>query len=183
MIRRGVRCVAALGDRQGVAMIEFALTLPVMLILYLGGVQLQDGIACNRKVTIATRAAGDLISQNTTGTISASEVDDDLQLATQVLLPYAASAATIRVTEIAIANGQATVKWSRGLNTTRYNPGSRITVPNEMLAYSSSYLLFAEVTYAYTPPSSFGAIGPLTLKDSLYMIPRNTDQIDCTDCQ
>lgn len=58
MIPSVPRFVAALRDRRGVAMVEFALILPVMLVLYLGGAQLQDGIACNRKVTIATRAAG-----------------------------------------------------------------------------------------------------------------------------
>lgn len=45
-----------------------------MLILYLGGVQLQDAMACKRKVTITARAAVDLISQNTTGQMTGAEV-------------------------------------------------------------------------------------------------------------
>ncbi|WP_230481078.1 TadE/TadG family type IV pilus assembly protein [Sphingomonas sp. Leaf21] len=168
-------------DTRGVAMVEFALLLPVMLVLYLGGVQLQDGIACNRKVTIAARAAGDLIAQNTTGKISASEVDDNLQVATQVLLPYAASNATVRVTEVGTMNNVSTVMWSRGLNTAANKRGSVVTLPAAM-RINGTYFLLAEVTYAYTPPSAFGAIGPLMLKDSIYMIPRNSDQIDCSDC-
>jgi Flp pilus assembly protein TadG len=181
VIRGLSRRVAAMRDRRGVAMVEFALTLPVMLVLYLGGVQLQDGIACNRKVTIATRAASDLISQNTTSQISAREVDDNLKLATQVLLPYAASGATVRVTQVGTVDGRTSVMWSRGLNIAPYTRGSAITIPPEM-RLNGTYFLFAEVTYAYRPPNSFGAIGPLALKDSLYMIPRNTDQINCPDC-
>lgn len=181
MIPSVPRFVAALRDRRGVAMVEFALILPVMLVLYLGGAQLQDGIACNRKVTIATRAAGDLITQNTSGKISAKEVDDSLKVATQVLLPYAASEATVRVTEVATSNGRTSVVWSRGLNVAAYKRGTAIVIPPEM-RMDGIYFLFAEVTYSYTPPISLGAIGPLNLKDSLYMIPRNTDQIDCPDC-
>lgn len=176
------RAWAAMRDVRGVAMVEFALVLPVMLVLYLGGVQLQDGIACDRKVTSTARAAADLISQNTTGSISAAEVDDNLNAASQVLLPFSSVPATIRVTEIAIdGNKKATVKWSRGFKTARYAPGTAMTMPAAMLQPNSYYLL-AEVTYAYTPPSSFGAIGPMTLGDSIYMVPRNTDQINCPDC-
>lgn len=169
-------------DARGVAMIEFALILPVMLFLYLGGVQLQDGIACDRKVTSTARAAADLISQNTTGSMSASEVDDNLNAASQVLLPFSSTPAKIRVTEIGVdANLKATVKWSRGFKTSPYARGLAMTVPSAMQQPNTYYLL-AEVTYAYKPPVSFASIGALTLGDSIYMVPRNTDQINCPDC-
>ena len=104
------------GDTRGVALVEFALILPVMLLLYLGGVQLQDGIACNRKVTIATRAAADLIAQNTTGIMSAAEIQDNLVAAAQVLQPYAADKARFRITEIATeAHGNTTLQLSQEL--------------------------------------------------------------------
>ena len=40
----------------GMAAVEFALILPFMLIAYLGGVEVGDGVAINRKVAITTRA-------------------------------------------------------------------------------------------------------------------------------
>ncbi|WP_343525786.1 TadE/TadG family type IV pilus assembly protein [Sphingomonas sp.] len=167
---------------RGVAMVEFALTLPVILLLYLGGVQLQDGIACNRKVTIAARAAADLISQNLTGTTTKAEISGDLTAAGQVLLPFTADKAQIRVTELYTdTNLKTTVQWSQGLNTTGRVPGSSPSVPAS-LQVRNTYFLMAEVTYAYTPPTSFGSIGALTLGDRIYMVPRNTDQIKCSDC-
>ncbi|MET4897545.1 TadE/TadG family type IV pilus assembly protein [Sphingomonadaceae bacterium jetA1] len=173
---------ACLRDRRGVALVEFALSLPVMLLLYLGGVQLQDGIACDRKVTIATRAAADLIAQNMSGSMSASEIQDNLAAATQVLRPYAAANARLRITGIAIdAQQQATVQWSRGLNTTGYERGRVIDIPAGMRTPGTYYLL-SELVYAYSPPVSFGSIGAINLSDSLFMVPRNTDQIDCPDC-
>lgn len=169
-------------DGRGVAMVEFALTLPVILLLYLGGVQLQDGIACNRKVTIAARAAVDMVSQNMTGTTTMADIAGDLTAATQVLLPFTADRAGIRVTQFYVDNNlNATVQWSQGLNTGRRAPGSALTVPSS-LKVRNTYLLMAEVTYAYSPPTSFGTIGDLTLSDTIYMVPRNTDQIKCSDC-
>ncbi|WP_322964505.1 TadE/TadG family type IV pilus assembly protein [Sphingomonas fuzhouensis] len=171
-----------LPDTRGVALIEFALILPVMLFIYVGATQLQDGIGCNRKVTSTTRAAADLIAQNTTGVTTAKEVDESLSAAAMVLTPYAVDAAKIRVSEIAIdKHKNVTVVWSRGRNIRPYTPGTPITLPTAMQT-ANTFFLFAEVSYAYTPPVSFGGIGPLTLKDTIYMVPRNTDQIACPDC-
>lgn len=169
-------------DHRGVALVEFALILPVILLLYLGGIQLQDGFACSRKVTIATRAAADLVAQNKSGAITATEVLDSLTAATQVLAPYTADRAALRLSEIATnSDGVTTVQWSKGRRTTGYTPGKVITVPPAMKK-PGTYFLLAETTYAYVPPVAFGAIGPLTLGDKLYMVPRNTDKIDCPTC-
>ena len=50
------------GDRRGVSAVEFALLLPMMMTLYLGSVEASQGIAANRKVTLATHALADLAS-------------------------------------------------------------------------------------------------------------------------
>ena len=170
------------GDRRGVALVEFAIILPVMLVLYLGGVQLQDAMACKRKVTITTRAAVDLIAQNTTGQMSGAEVQSNLMAAAQVMQPYAAQDAQIRVTEVATdANGKTSVVWSRGLNVTAYSPGQAMDIPPAMKTPNATFLV-AQVSYPYRPPTSFGQFVPMTLSDMLWMVPRNTDQIACPDC-
>ncbi|WP_447411811.1 TadE/TadG family type IV pilus assembly protein, partial [Clostridium perfringens] len=57
-------------DRRGTVLVEFAVMLPVMLVLWMGSLQIEDGIACNRKVTIATRAVADLVAQNVSGSVA-----------------------------------------------------------------------------------------------------------------
>lgn len=171
-----------IGDRRGVAMIEFALVLPVMLILYLGGVQLQDAVSCKRKVTITARAAVDLIAQSTTGVTSAAEVQANLTAATQVMQPYAPGTTQIRVTEIATdSQGRTSIVWSRGQNAYPYTRGIRVRVNPAMSAPGTSFLL-AEVGYPYNPVATFGVFGPIALYDYIWMVPRNTDQIACSDC-
>lgn len=173
---------AVRNDSRGMALVEFAVVLPVLLTLYMGGFQLGDGIACNRKVTIATRAIADLIAQNQSGTTTKAELDSNLSAATQVLTPYAASNALIRVTEVATdINLNTTVQWSRAANGAAYAKGAAVTIPTAM-KLPGTYFLFAEVSYAYTPAANFGFINAMTLKDSLYMLPRNSNKIDCSDC-
>ena len=181
-VRLQCRFSELLRSRKGTALIEFAMVLPVTLILYLGGYQIEDAIACNRKVTISTRAAADLIAQNVSGTTTGSEIDGDLSAAAQVLAPYSANNAVIRITEVATDNNfHTTVQWSRGLNGTGYTKGSVATIPAAM-QLPGTYFLFAEVRYAYTPAANFGFVNAISLYDSVYMLPRNSTSISCSDC-
>ena len=51
-----------IGDERGVSAVEFALLLPLMLTLYLGAVEVSQGIGADRKVTLTARTIGDLVS-------------------------------------------------------------------------------------------------------------------------
>ena len=173
---------AVLADRRGTALIEFALLLPFLLVVYLGGFVLADGISCSRKVTIATRALVDLVAQSATGTTSANEIDGELAAATQILSPYPGARAIERVTEVYTdASLNTTVVWSRGYNTTGYTPGTSATVPLN-LRVPGLYVIFAEITYSYQPPVTFDLVQPFNLKNTLFMIPRNSTSISCGDC-
>jgi Flp pilus assembly protein TadG len=47
-------------DKRGVSAVEFALLAPFMIGLYLGGVEISDGIGIDRKVTLAAGAIANL---------------------------------------------------------------------------------------------------------------------------
>ena len=71
---------------NGVALIEFAFTLPVMVILYLGSIVVTQGMMTDRKVTLLTRALGDIVAQDTT--VTATERDEIFNAARVVMTPY-----------------------------------------------------------------------------------------------
>ena len=52
-------------DRSGVAATEFAVIVPLMLVLFFGVVEFSTGVAVDRKVTLVARTLSDLVSQNT----------------------------------------------------------------------------------------------------------------------
>ena len=169
-----------LGDRRGIALTEFAMTFPVLLLLFLGGYQLSDGIACKRKVGIANRTIADLGTRSKG--VTAADVDAILAAATQVLAPYSSAQAQVRLTQVYTDTSGATmVVWRRGRNTTEREVGSSVALPGA-LRTNGTYLLLSEITYAYDPRVRFGIVGPRTLTDSLYMSPRNSDAVPCSDC-
>ena len=168
-------------DASGTALIEFALVLPFMLTLYLGGFQLMDAIACNRKVTVTTRAVADLISQSSV--VSSAEIDQILNASAQIMYPFRTSSAVIRVSEITTdASGNSKVVWSRAINASGYTAGTNFSVPSTIRSTNNA-LIYAEVRYSYTAPVvSFGLLGPRTLSQTIYMVPRTTPTVDCTNC-
>lgn len=175
------RRIAHIGDdRRGLALVEFAFTFPVLLILFLGGYQLSDAIACKRKVGITNRTLVDLATR--TKQITAAEADAVLGAAVQVMSPYRAAQAQLRLTEVYTNGaGATTVVWSRGRNIAARGAGSAITLPGT-LRTNGNYLLLSEITYAYDPRIRFGFLGRQTLSDSLFMSPRNSSSVPCNDC-
>lgn len=167
-------------DRRGAALTEFAIVLPVLLVMFLSGYQLTDALSCKRKVTTTTRAIADLSTQPKT--LTAAEVDANLSAATKILYPYSASNALVRVSQIyTSAAGVTKIIWSRAIGGTIRPKGATMTLPTS-LKVNNTYLLFSETSYTYTPVAGFGVVGKMSLNDSIYMSPRNSPSIPCSDC-
>ena len=168
--RTGARLRA---DKRGVSAIEFALILPIMLLLYLGLTELSQAIGIKRKVTLTAHALSDLASNPKAGrSINQSEIDNILNAAAAVIMPYSAMPLTVTVTAINIdKDGKATVGWSKTRGGSEHEVGTPMTIP-ATLAVPNSQLILSEAAYAYTPAIGYTISGTLTLSDKLYMAPR-----------
>jgi Flp pilus assembly protein TadG len=162
-------------DNEGLAAVEFALLVPLMLSLWLGAVELSQGIAADRKVTLTARTISDLVSQ--VSSINNSDMTNSLNAAAAVMAPYSSSNLKVTVSSITIdANGKATVAWSDTLNGTARAKGSAVTLAAALTVPNTS-LIWSEVQYAYTPTIGYVVTGSLTLKDQIYMRPRLSDSV------
>ena len=169
-----------LKDRRGVAASEFAMSLPFLVLLYIGGYQLSDAISAYRKVAVATRTVADLTSQYTS--VSYDDIDEILNASAQVLSPYKISAAKITVSQIAISSsGVATVDWSRGKNISGLTRGTAFTLPASVRT-PNSYVIVASINYTYTPVAASGMIGTIPFQDQIIMGPRASAEVDCRSC-
>ncbi|OYY88851.1 MAG: hypothetical protein B7Y45_13885 [Sphingomonas sp. 28-66-16] len=166
-------------DRKGLALVEFALTAPFLILLYLGTYQVNDAVGCNRKVTITARSVADLTSQY--ATVTSGSVAEILNASAQVMAPYDTARATIIVSEIYTDTSGATrIVWSQATGTvTPHTVGATFT-PKPNLVSNDTYSIVAEVTYAYVPAMSFGVVGPLSLGDTIYMRPRISSMVSMT---
>jgi Flp pilus assembly protein TadG len=159
-----------LGDRRGLSAVEFALLLPLMLTLYLGTVEVSNGVAADRKVAITARTVADLASRMTT--IHNADMTNILNASSAVLAPYAVSNLVVTVSEVTMdSKGNATVTWSDSLNGTAHLPGDPVTVPAS-LAIPNTSLIFGEAQYNYNPTFGYVLTGTMTLKSQMYMAPR-----------
>jgi Flp pilus assembly protein TadG len=170
---------------DGLSAVEFALLLPVMLVFYLGGVQISMAVATYRLVDLTANTVTNLVAQYTTIS-KTSQMPDILSAATQVMYPAKANdpniAQNIKVVVSLVtidSKGNATIAWSQTLNGTARTVGSAITVPPS-LDIANTNIVLGETAYAFTAPIDFLKLGTINLSSSLYMIPRASTTINLT---
>ena len=169
-------------DHRGVAAVEFAIVLPFMLALYIGGVELGDGMTIQLKVTDTAHIIADLTSQQTTS-VTAATMGGILGASSATIAPYLSSNLVVTVSEVSTdANGVATVTWSQSLNGTKRAAGQRMTLPSSLAGQPNISLILGEVAYAYTPNLGYTITGTVNLADSYWLFPRNSTSISCADC-
>ena len=157
-------------DRRGVSAVEFALLSPLMIGLYLGGVEISQGIGINRKVTLTAGAIANLTAQ--ASTISNADMTNVMNAATAIMSPFSTTPLKITVSCLTIDNnGVAKVSWSDTKNGTVRSAGSIVSIPSA-LAVPNSSLMFSEVSYTYQPTVGYVITGSLNLSDTMYMSPR-----------
>jgi Flp pilus assembly protein TadG len=163
------------GNARGVAAVEFALVLPLMITLYLGGAEVSQAITASRKVTLVSRTVADLASQ--VSSISNAEMTNILDASSAIISPFSSGDLKVTVTCVTIdAAGKATVAWSDTLNGTAHGVGSSVTLPAALDVPSTS-LIWSEAEYDYTPTIGYVITGTLPLKDEMYMRPRLSDTV------
>ena len=163
---------------RGVAAIEFAAILPVLLLLFLASIDAGRALAIYMKVRSATYTLDAIANQYTT--IHDADMQQILGATSVVLSPYPTSPVVAVISQLSInAGGSATVSWSDTLNGAARAVGSSVTIP-AMLANPNSFLIFAEVSYNYTPLFGYFPKNSITLSDNLYITPRSVASITRT---
>jgi Flp pilus assembly protein TadG len=162
-------------DQRGVSAVEFAMLLPLMITLYLGTVEISQGVGIDRKVTLTTRTVADLASQ--VSSINNADMTNLLTASASVIVPYDTSQLKVTVSEIKIdSTGVAKIVWSDTLGGTRRSVGSTVTLP-AALNVANTYLIWSEVAYTYRPTIGYVVTGTLNLSDQIYMRPRLSDSV------
>src|ERR1700742_440592 len=130
-------------DSRGIAATEFAVIVPLMLVMFFGTVEYSSAVAVDRKVTLVARTLSDLTSQ------ALASVDDPylqnvFTASISIVAPYDPTQTTAQITEVYVdSNKVARVQWSKAatvgtaatqatLGTSTHNAGDVITIPPEL---------------------------------------------------
>jgi Flp pilus assembly protein TadG len=161
--------------KGGMAAVEFAVILPFMLTAYLGGIEIGDGVAIDRKVAITTRSVADLATRYTS--IHDADMSTILGASSTIVAPYPPGPLAVTVSGVTVDNnGNATIDWSNTLNGTAHTKGSPVTLPGT-LATTGKYYIWGEVAYAYTPTLGYVMTGTWHLSNHIFMSPRESATI------
>jgi Flp pilus assembly protein TadG len=192
-------------DARGIAAVEFAFVLPIMLTLYLGCVEVTQGVIANRQITAVARTIADLASQQTgaltdTGN-TANGVDvSQIFAASQALFPQATTANPVRMTISSVdfiavppacttnCSYNAQTSWSVTLNGGTARPCNVVLTPaaNGSIAspttmpvgvYGAGSVIVADVTYSYQPTFGYVLVNNIPIQHTAYMRPRSQQYI------
>lgn len=176
---------------RGVAAIEFAMILPVLLIMLLATFDAGRAIAVYMKVRSATFTMAAITNQySKSSPIQSADMTAITGATTAVLAPYSSAPIVVVLSQVSIsAPGQttATVDWSATLNGTALAKGSSVTLPAALASSTNTcivtagtyqpngcFLILSQVSYKYTPVFGYFGTGGITLSDSEYVTPRSS---------
>ena len=166
----------------GVAAIEFAFLAPLMLLMYVGTIEVSSAVSANRKLSRVSSTVGDLITQLDVADyagncIPATELIDIVKIADDIMFPYSHTLSIV-ISGITITGAAAKVSWSvayEGVRTdtavswseapeSREEVDSVYSLPSQ-IAGSDGFIVAAESSISYTPLFGFAHI---TKADGLY---------------
>jgi Flp pilus assembly protein TadG len=157
-------------DERGVTALEFAILTPFLFMLYMGGVEVQQEVATDRKVSMVARAVADLASR--TQTVTDSDVTNMFAAAAAIIQPFSTTPLKITLSSVSVdAQGRATVVWSEGYNSAARTRGTQVTIPTAF-AVAGTTQMWGEVQYAYKPTIGAVLTGTFNLSDQMFMRPR-----------
>ncbi|HEV7277228.1 MAG TPA: TadE/TadG family type IV pilus assembly protein [Devosiaceae bacterium] len=161
---------------RAAAAVEFALILPVMLILYLGSIEATSLYTIDRRVTTISSTMGDLVSQ-ADDVITQAKINDYFEAAEGILIPYPTANLRQVVSLIRVRNnGSTQVIWSRTAGGTARTAGASYPLPADSqmnrIARDTGYLVAAEAYYTYTPVFESVIPGPVNLYRESFYLPR-----------
>src|SRR5664279_5490478 len=100
-------------DNSGIAATEFAVIVPIMLVMFFGTVEFSSGVAVDRKVTLLARTLSDLTSQSIS--VANSDMTNFFTASCKILSPYAPAPTQATVSELYVEPStlQVRVQWSK----------------------------------------------------------------------
>jgi Flp pilus assembly protein TadG len=163
-----------INELRGAVAVEFALIVPVLLIILTGIVELSNYMMAARRMSGAAYAAADLISQETD--LTTSQLRDIFQVSELIMAPFDSAKLTLGAVSVRYDDdsGDPVEDWSAN-----YNGGSvdNATALASGLGDAGESVIIVTTTFTYTPLFNVVLRGPYTLSDTAVTRPRYLDYV------
>jgi len=184
---------------RGIAAIEFAMVLPLMVLTYVGVGEISELLLSDRKVVTLARSLSDLTAQLKTA--ADADISTIFSVAAPIMTPFSSSTVKMSISSVMFNTNAATptvptalVGWtavSQG-GTARSCTVPLTVVPNNTkadvtnipsgVAVAGTTVIVADVAYPYVPMFGNNIVpgGAITINQTTYMRPRNVTIIPYT---
>lgn len=162
-------------DSRGVSAVEFALIVPLILLIFFAMIEVSQGVNANRKLTLTVRAMSDLIAQATS--VTSTDVNNVFAAASSIMQPFPTTTLKSKISAVNIdSSGVAKIEWSKGSGTSARSKGDVVTIPAG-LVIPGTQLIWSEAEYIFTPPTGYYITGTITMKDQFFARPRQSNTV------
>ena len=173
-----------LRETKGIAAIEVALVMPVMLLLYFGLFDLTSIISVNRKVTYSAGVIADLVTQNKTSVLK-TDIQNYYNASDMVMDPI--PSASVRVEVFGYRKTGTTISqlWKTNNGKGSSCGAAPATAAMAPLMVAGNDLVVSRVCTSYTPYASnflgHAILGdaPIAVGETITERPRSTNQLTC----
>jgi len=179
---------------EGIAAVEFALIVPIMVSLFVGAVEMSQAVTVNRRVSQVGSTTGDIVARSDS-TINDTGADpsilDTMQAGQYLMSPYSASSLIVEISVVGSITSTTDIKQKWYCKYDGSNPGTvacscknvAYTLPSNLLSSTSypDYVVVANVTYGYKPgifdmfmKQAYGGVGGVyNMTETVYLKPRS----------
>ena len=169
-------------DGSGVAAIEFAMIVPIMVMLFFGTVEFSQALTCDRRVAQIASSTADLVAQY--DTITNAQIQNIFTITKSLMTPYTQTGLKISVTNLTKINTATPVGVSVGTSgAALYNGTYSTTVPAGLLDNGGTgtvCVVMSEVVYPFTPTIGRFLTSAVTLSEKFYSKPRKVPCVTIT---
>lgn len=160
-------------DQNGAVLVEFAIILPILVVLFLGLAEFTEAFSVNRKLAGTAGALADLVAQEPS--VNDAYLADISSLGQELMKPHnTAPLQLVIVSVVADANNNTTVDWS--YPSSAYAKGAAYALPDDTLTTPNSSLIIAEASYNFTPTIGH-FLGTFEMSESAYFRPRLAQKV------
>jgi hypothetical protein len=169
-----LRC---LRDTRGVALVEFAMVFPLLLLFFLGAVELSRYVLINQKLDKADSTIADVVAQSEN--IQSSDLDQLMNAINEMIKPYTFGAnGRIIISDVARSGASTTVRWqycgggTLAASSRIGTVGNSASLPSGFTLDDGDDIIVAETFYNFTPIIGTQLLSNGTIYKVAYFKPR-----------